>query len=285
VEVIRVSLRGGVARVALMAGDVLAEFWLWDLARPDGVGDVYTGRVDAVVPAMAGRFVELGDATGFLPDSAGGKGLSEGTYVAVEVVRSAQGDKGPRLAVADAAIGDRPGLFRRGAGPLVELCARVASAPVLVDDYGLMAALRPALEGRMRYEAAAFDAVLEDEVAGLAEGSAALPMGAVMHVTAAPAAVLIDVDAGAGSEVNALALNLAVIPEVCRQIVLRNLSGGILIDFAGMKAAARGKLAGPLRAALAGDFLRPELLGFSNLGFAEVVRKRVRPPLHEMWRR
>jgi Ribonuclease G/E len=284
VEVIRVSLRDGVARVARLAGDSLREFWLWDLEHPDGVGDIYTGRVDAVVPAMAGRFVALGGETGFLPDSAGGKGLSVGDTIAVHVTRAAQGGKRPRLAVADAAAGDRPGLLRRGPGPLVELCARVPAAPVLVDDYGLIASLRPALEGRMRHEAAAFDAVLEDEVAGLAEPSAALPMGAVMHVTPAPAAVLIDVDAGAGSEVNPLALNLAVIPELCRQIVLRNLSGGILIDFAGMKAAARPKLAAPLRTALAADFLQPELLGFSHLGFAELVRKRVRPPLHEMWR-
>ncbi len=134
----------------------------------------------------------------------------------------------------------------------------------------------------MRYDARCFDAVLEDEVAGLAEPSAALPMGAVMHVTAAPAAVMIDIDAKAASEVAPLALNTAIVPEICRQIVLRNLSGGILIDFAGMKAAARAKLAAPLSAALQGDFLQPAFLGFSHLGFAEIVRRRVRPPLHEV---
>jgi Rne/Rng family ribonuclease len=144
--------------------------------------------------------------------------------------------------------------------------------------------MRSALEGRIRHDAKAFDAILEDEVAGLAEPVAALPMGARMQVTAAPAAVMIDVDAGAASETAPLALNLAIIPEICRQIVLRNLSGGILIDFAGMKAAARAKLAEPLKAALKQDFLKPEFLGFSHLGFAEIVRRRVRPPLHEVLR-
>jgi ribonuclease G len=281
--VIAVSLRSGVARIALLDGDILREFWLWDQARPDGVGDVYTGRVDAVLPAMAGRFVALGDAMGFLPDSAGGRGLSVGSYVTVRVTRAAQGDKGPRLAVADEAPGDRPGLRRRGDGPLLELCERFPSGQIVVDDYALIAQLRPALEGRMRYDASAFDPVLEDEVAGLGLTSAPLPMGAVMHVTTAPAAVMIDIDAKAASDVQPLALNTAILPEICRQVVLRNLSGGILIDFAGMKPAARSKLSGPLAAALARDFLKPEFLGFSHLGFGELVRRRVRPPLHEVW--
>lgn len=281
---IAVSLRSGVARIALLDGDVLREFWLWDQSRPDGVGDVYTGRVDTVLPAMAGRFVNLGDTVGFLPDSAGGRGLSVGAYAAMRVTRAAQGDKGPRLAVTDEAPGDRPGLLRRGDGPLLELCGRFASAEVVLDDYALIAQLRPALEDRMRYDANAFDPVLEDEVAELGQPSAPLPMGAVMHVTPAPAAAMIDIDAKAASDVQPLALNTAILPEICRQIVLRNLSGGILIDFAGMKAAARGKLSGPLTVALAQDFLKPEFLGFSHLGFAEIVRRRVRPPLHEVWR-
>ncbi len=280
---IRVSRRGDVVRVARLAGDVLEEFWIWDLAAPDGVGDVYTGRVEVVLPAMAGRFVELGGVSGFLPDSAGGKGLAAGAYVAVRVTRGAQGGKGPRLAVAGEPPGDRPGLTRRGDGPLLELAARVADE-ILVDDYALCAELRPLLEGRLRHDAGAFDAVLEDEVAGLAEPCAPLPLGAVMHITPAPAAVLIDIDAGAGSGVSQLALNLAIIPEICRQIVLRNLSGGILVDFAGMKPAARAKLAAPLGTALARDFLRPSFLGFSHLGFAEIARRRVRPGLHEVLR-
>ncbi len=88
---IAVSRRGDVARIALLDGDTLREFWWWDLAAPDGVGDVYSGRVDAVVPAMAGRFVDIGGVAGFLPDSAGGKALSVGTYVAVAVTRASTG--------------------------------------------------------------------------------------------------------------------------------------------------------------------------------------------------
>ena len=279
---IAVSRRDERVRIALLANDVLREFWIWDPTRPDGVGDLYTGRIEAVMPALAGRFVELGGLTGFLPDSAGGKTLSEGTFATFTVTRAAQNDKGPRLAFAGKAPADRLGLLRRGPGPLLDLCARHPAEPILLDDYALIAELRPALEGRTRFNAAAFDPVLEDEVAGLFEFSAPLPFGAVMHITPAPAATLIDLDSKAASGVSALSLNTAILPEIARQIVLRNLSGGILIDFAGMKPSARAKLAAPLRTALAADPLKPELLGFSHLGFAELTRRRIRPPLHEV---
>jgi ribonuclease G len=281
--VIAVSRRGEMVRIALLRGDALAEFYLWNLAAPDGVGDIYTGRVDAVMPGLAGRFVALGgDMSGFLPDSAGGKALSIGTYAAFAVSRAAIGDKGPRLALAAEPHGDAPGLSRRGSGPLRELAARLPGEDILLDDYALMAELRPALEGRMKYTAASFDSVLEDEIATLAEPIAALPHGGRLHISPTPAAILLDVDTASASDIPPLAFNIAVIPEICRQILLRNLSGGILIDFAGMKPAARAKLAEPLRLALKSDPLAPEFLGFSHLGMAELTRRRIRPPLHEL---
>jgi Ribonuclease G/E len=286
--IIAVSVRAGVARIALLNVDVLTEYAIWDRESPDGVGDVYTARITARAPAMAGSFLELGGETGFLPDSAGGAGMTESAYLTVRVTRGAQSGKGPRLAAISEPAGPKPGLMRRGPGPLVELAARFPGAPIVIDDYALMAALRPALEGRMSYQSAAFDAVLEDEIAGLGEPAAPLPQGAVMHIAVTPALTAIDIDAGAATaEAGAkpqsqLALNTAIMPELARQILLRNLSGAILVDFAGMKSAARVKLQPALAAALAGDPLKPRLLGFSHLGFAEISRPRIRPPLHEM---
>jgi Ribonuclease G/E len=286
---IAVSVRAGIGRVALLNRDVLTEFFLWNLGSPDGIGDIYTARIAARMPAMAGSFVDLGGGqTGFLPDSAGAKTLTEGAYLTVRVTRAAQGGKGVRLATADETPAEKPGLLRRGPGPPVDLAGRFPEAPIILDDYALIASLRPALEGRMAYKADAFDAVLKDEVAGLAAPSSSLPHGAIMHIGVTAALTAIDIDAGAatadaaGKAASQLALNTAIIPEICRQIVLRNLSGGILVDFAGMKPAARQKLAAPLAAALAGDPLKPRFLGFSNLGYAELSRPRVRPPLHEL---
>ncbi len=280
---IAVSRWGEMVRIALLQGDVLAEFYLWNLTAPDGLGDLYTGRVDAVMPALAGRFVTLGsDLSGFLPDSAGGKNLFIGTYAAFRVTRSPQGDKGPRLELTTESHSDSPGLLRRGPGPLLELAARLPDEEIVLDDYALMAELRPVLEGRMKHAAQAFDAILEDEIAALADPIATLPHGARLHISPTPAATLLDVDAAAASNMPPLALNNDVIPEICRQIRLRNLSGGILIDFAGMKPAARTKLAEPLRLALKSDPLRPDFMGFSHLGLAELTRRRIRPPLHEL---
>ncbi len=280
---IAVSRRGGLVRIALLRGDVLAEFCSWNLASPDGVGDIYTGRVDAVMPGLAGRFVALGaDMSGFLPDSAGGKTLTIGDYAAFRVTRAAQGDKGPRLALVAEPHGESPGLLHRGPGPLRELAARLPGKEIAIDDYALMAELRPDLEGRMKYAAQTFDSVLEDEVAALAEPIAVLPHGGRLHISPTPAATLLDVDAASASNMPPLAFNTEVLPEICRQILLRNLSGGILIDFAGMKPAARAKLAEPLRRSLKNDPLAPDFLGFSHLGLAELTRRRIRPPLHEL---
>ena len=282
---IAVSARGPLIRIALLHGDHLAEYALWTPQQPDGVGDVLTGRVIAYVPAMAGSFVDLGDATGFLPTTAGK--AHEGQHLPVTITRAAQGGKGPRLAAAPDPPAATIGLIRRGPGPLLELAARFPAAAIILDDYALIATLRPALEGRMTYRANAFDPVLEDEIEGLAAPTAALPAGALMHISPTPALTAIDIDAGAATaaataKTHAQAtLNRAIIPELARQILLRNLSGAILIDFAGMKPRARAQLLAPLTTALAADPLKPRLLGLTALGFAEISRPRIRPPLHE----
>ncbi|MGI4944032.1 MAG: ribonuclease E/G, partial [Janthinobacterium lividum] len=81
-----------------------------------------------------------------------------------------------------------------------------------------------------------------------------------------------------------MAANLAALPEIARQIRLRNLSGAILVDVAGMSLRRRPALTPAFTAALADDPLRPHFLGFSALGLAEIMRPRVHPPLHELLR-
>ncbi len=280
------SQRAGVVRLALVEDGVLNFYMLWRPDAPDGVGDRYTGRITALVPALGGAFVELGGMVGFLPDSAGGRGGAEGDLVDVVITRAAQGGKGPRLARSGDAADGKPGLRARGAGPIGEFRALRPDAPIVADDFELIARLRK-LYGAIEHAAGCF-APIEDEVAGLADPVAALPHGARAIITPTPALTAIDVDAGAataerGGKTGAQArLNRAIIPELARQIRLRNLGGAILIDFAGMKAAARASLAPDLVSALARDPLKPRLIGFTSLGFAEVLRPRIHPPLHEM---
>lgn len=292
---ILVAAAPGEVRVAVVRQGVLDGYAVWRPGWPDGVGDVHRGRVIARVPAMAGAFVALaGGAEGFVPDTAGGAGLRDGDAVLVRVVRAAQGGKGPRLAAVPAgdaaawAVPGPPELLRRGPGAVERLAACYPEAEVRIDDPGLVASLRPALGARVVHDPAGFGDALEAEIEALGASSVPLPGGGTMHIHPTPALTAIDLDAGAATAVRSgkalaqAALNRAAIPELARQIRLRNLGGAILVDLAGLPARRRAALGPALAAALAEDPLRPRFLGFTALGLAEILRLRVHPPLHEM---
>ena len=290
---ILVACSPGEQRVAVVGDDGLIDYALWRPGRPDGVGDLLRGRVTARVPAMAGAFVALPDAEGFLPDSEGASAVSDGMAVTVRITRSAGGSKGPRLTAripdADRALpgAGPPALLARGPGTVERLAALHPAAPVRIDDPGVAAALRPALGERVTV-----GAVLDDALAGaidaLADPGVDLPGGMRASIHPTPALVAIDVDAGRASaeqqpkHAAQVAANRAALPALARQIRLRNLSGAIVVDVAGMGARQRAALAQDFAAALAGDPLRPRFLGFTALGLAEIVRPRAHPPLHEL---
>lgn len=300
---IRVSASPGQVRTALLLGGVLAEAWVERPARPDGVGDLHRGRVSAVAPAMAGAFVALaGNETGFLPESEAGatrrpiaETVSEGMILPLRVTRAAQGGKGPRVtarltaeeaARIAAAPGGAPRLVARGPEAALRLAARHPGASVEVDSAALAARLRGTLGERVRLLAApAFDDSLEAEFDLLAGPEVPLPGGGRLLIHPTPALTAIDMDAGSAAGARGAhavaAMNREALPELARQIRLRNLGGAILVDFAGLSPRRRAALEEPLRAALAPDRLA-RLLGFTRLGLAEIVRDRIHPPLHEV---
>ncbi len=278
--------------MAAVRDGALLDYAIWRPGHPDGVGDLLRGRVSARVPAMAGVFVVLpGGADGFLPDSEGGARLSGGMAAGVRVTRAAQGGKGPRLSARGAppVPPGPPALLARGPGAVERLAALHPDAPVVADDPALVAQLRPVLGGGIQA-----GPVLDDALLGwmdaLSSSEVPLPGGACASIHPTPALVAIDVDAGAATAdrrtkpAAQMAANLAALPEIARQIRLRNLSGAILVDVAGMSIRRRPALAPAFEAALAGDPLRPRFLGFTALGLAEIMRPRVHPPLHELLR-
>ena len=281
---IRVACSPGERRVAVTSDGRLIDYALDRPGAPDGVGDVHIGRVTARRPAMAGAFVALdGHADGFLPDSAGP--VTEGEWVRVRISRAAQGGKGVRLS-RESGLADGP-LRLLARGP--DAVARMAAAhdgPIEVDDVAVFADLR-LLGDRLRLVSDAFGDATEQAVGALARPGAALPGGARMTVTPTPALVAIDVDlAGAvsgrgGKDATHAAANAALIPALARQIRLRNLGGAIVVDFAGLSPKRRATLGPALASAVAGDPVRTRFLGFSALGLAELLRDRIRPPLHE----
>jgi Ribonuclease G/E len=285
---IRVATSPGEARIGVVDGDRLVDFSLWRPGAPDGVGDVHRGRVIALVPAMAGAFVALAGAEGFLPDSEGAKGLTAGTILTVRITRAAQGNKGPRLSVrTDAPLAGGPvGLVQRGPDPIARLAAQYAAAPIVVDDAGMAAGLR--LGSRVSVAPVVFEEDVAEAIDALARPVVELPSGATLSIWPTPALIAIDVDAGGalagagGARSRHEALNRAAIPALAEQIRLRNLSGGIVVDLAGLSPRKRAGLGPDFVTALASDPLRPRFLGFTALGLAEIVRPRVHPPLHEL---
>jgi Ribonuclease G/E len=300
---IRIVSSPGEAQIAVVEDNRLVDFSLWRPGAPDGVGDVHRGRVIALAPAMAGAFVALADAEGFLPDSEGARGLTAGTILTVRITRAAQGSKGPRLtARTDEPPTNGPvTLLRRGPDPVSRLAARYPQAPIVVDDAAVAASLRPGPRASTISPESIMDrsvsvqsgTVLDEDVAeaidALSRPVVELPGGARLSIWPTPALVAIDVDAGGalgsgsrGAQVRHEALNRTVVPAVAEQIRLRNLSGGIVVDLAGLSPRKRAALAPDFVAALANDPLNPKFLGFTALGLAEIVRSRVHPPLHEL---
>jgi hypothetical protein len=101
-----------------------------------------------------------------------------------------------------------------------------------------------------------------------------------LHIQTTRALTALDVDsAGVGDGL--ARFNEAALPEIARQIRLRNLSGAILLDVAGLSAKRRQALLEPLRAALRPDALA-RLVGLTGLGLFEIVRDRIHPPMAEI---
>lgn len=279
---IHLSRSPGERRVALLRNGALHGYRLERPARPDGVGDLLQGRVTAAMPALAGAFVALpGGEEGFLPQSEceGRKLPPEGTILTLRVTRAAQGGKGKRVS---ARTPQRPGevaLLARGPDAALRWAAAHPEARIIADDAAEVARLRGALGGaRVLLQPNAFDDALEEEVARLAEPEWALPGGGRLIFSPLPALTAVDLDSGGADprEVNRLAL-----PEFARQLRLRDLSGPILLDLAGLSVKQRATLEPELRAACGQDGLT-QILGMGPLGLFEMKRARIHPPLHEV---
>jgi Ribonuclease G/E len=288
----------GEVRTALLLGGRLTEAWVERPARPDGVADLHRGRVVAISAAMSGAFVALpGNETGFLPESAASaprqpikQAVDEGQILGLRVTRAAQAGKGPRLSAvltdAEAALmatapPGAPRLVERGPCAIQRLAARYPNAAIRLAGAGLVARLRAALGDRVRAQhGAVFDEAIEGEFESLAESAVPLPGGGVLHIQTTRALTALDVDSGGAGD-GLVRFNETALPEIARQIRLRNLSGAILLDVAGLSAKRRQALLEPLRAALAHDRLA-RLVGLTGLGLVEMVRDRIHPPLAEI---
>jgi len=267
-------------------------------------GSIQLGRVVRLAAGLAAAFVDIGEERpGFLPiRHAAASGprlpteLTEGARVVVRIRREAQSDKGALLTLRD----DRDRLAERAArldppvqldpmpGFAASLALRLPGLPerVLADDQAVLPELRAAFaDAAVAHRAAAdwpadLDALFEAALAP----TLALPGGGSLHIEESRAAVLIDVDTGtpqAGTaDRAALATNLEAAAAIARQLRLRQLGGGIVIDFAALDGRrARERVQRALADALRDDPAQPQVLGWSRLGHLEIVRPRRCRPL------
>lgn len=87
-------------------------------------------------------------------------------------------------------------------------------------------------------------------------------------------------------EVNVLKTNIEAAEEIMRQLRLRNISGMILVDFINMADEEnQKKLVTCIKENTAKDNTRCDFVDFTKLGLAEIVRRKMKPPVYEMLKR
>lgn len=113
-----------------------------------------------------------------------------------------------------------------------------------------------------------------------------LKSGAYLVIQPTEALTVIDVNSGKcikGKQKDFyLKINLEAAKEIARQLRLRNISGICLVDFINMDTKeAREELSEALKQYLAKDSVPAMFVDFTELGLAEITRKKVRKPLWE----
>ncbi|MCX8666842.1 ribonuclease E/G [Acetobacteraceae bacterium B3987] len=282
---IRLASAPGEIRIALLKDDELLDVALWRPGAPDGWGDTHIVRITAHAPHLGGAFVELAGpiGSGFMK---GRKLPAEGSLLCAQVTRSAQNGKGLRLRALPLPdgmeVGDSPRLITPGPTPLDDILQQApANCPLIVDDAALAARLPASLHPRLKRVTRSFDEVLEADWAALSSPDASVgPL--IARITPTPALTAIDLDAHQNPD---FAANLACFGPLLREIRLRNLSGTLLIDPAGIRSNKRPALVPFLRKAAdkEQDPLQPRITGITPSGLLEMTRPRHRAPLHELY--
>ncbi|MCL4730533.1 MAG: Rne/Rng family ribonuclease, partial [Planctomycetes bacterium] len=126
---------------------------------------------------------------------------------------------------------------------------------------------------------------LEGQIERIFDKKVNLKSGGYLYVEQTEALVSIDVNSGkftsAGdAERTAYLTNLEAIPEICRQLRLRDLGGIVCCDLIDMMSAKhRGEIENALRRELRKDRARTKVARMSPFGVIELTRQRVRPSI------
>ena len=182
-----------------------------------------------------------------------------------------------------------PSLLYVRENPLYEYIRRYKDTlkNVVVNNHNLFDELENILgENMAEYNAKPFsDFGLDEQLINALSRTVALKSGGNIHIEQTRACVTIDVDtANLKSGGNVSKANDEAAFEIARQIRLKNLSGKIIIDFAGSSEYRFMKpVIEILQTELADDPSRAKVLGLSKAGNIEILRQRRRPSLLDMF--
>ena len=181
-----------------------------------------------------------------------------------------------------------PALLYAKESPLLEYIRRYKDtlSEVVVDTPKLAEAVAKVFDGNIVQKKEGFEEYgVDDAIIDALERTVKLKSGGCLQIEETRACVAIDVDSGGMRDLGDIdSLNIEAAEEIARQIRLRNLSGKIIIDFAGsseyrfMKAVIE-----KLEEELADDACHSRILGLSRAGNIEILRQRRRPSLRDLY--
>jgi len=132
---------------------------------------------------------------------------------------------------------------------------------------------------------------LEEEIEKIHSCRVELPSGGSLVIDQTEALVAIDVNSGrfrdpSDAETTALKTNLEAVPEIARQLRLRDLGGVVVMDFIDMREEKnRRTIEKAFREAIKPDRAKTRVLRINSFGILELTRQRVGPSLKHSYYR
>ena len=181
-----------------------------------------------------------------------------------------------------------PALLYAKENPLFEYIRRYHDSlrEVIVDAPNLAEEVSAVFSGTVKQQKNGFEEYgVDDAIIDALERTVKLKNGGNLQIEETRACVAIDVDSGGMRNVGDIdSLNIEAAKEIARQIRLRNLSGKIIIDFAGSSEYRFMKsIIDCLEEELADDACHSRVLGLSRAGNIEILRQRRRPSLRDLY--
>ena len=181
-----------------------------------------------------------------------------------------------------------PALLYAKGNPLFEYIRRYKDTlnEVVVNTPNLAKETEEVFAGKVVVQKDGFEYFgVDDAIVEALNKTVKLKNGGAIQIEETRACVAIDVDSAGVSGNGAIDnLNVEAAKEIARQIRLRNLSGKILIDFAGSSEYRFMKhVMEVLEDELADDACHSRILGLSRAGNVEILRQRRRPSLRDLY--